>query len=62
MEKLLPCPFCGNEEPGVRVREFHNPECARVECIHCGIGTDTSENQSKTEAVRVWNTRTPAGT
>ena len=56
MDKLLPCPFCGNEDIKIKY-DFgnHNIECTRccVEMIICGepCGTD------RQDAIDQWNRR-----
>ena len=56
-EKLLPCPFCGGEarimleEDDMPDDSFHN-----VYCKSCGVQFWV---KSKTEAITLWNRRTP---
>lgn len=54
---LLPCPFCGNEEPGIRIRRFENPTFALVECCHCEASISAQECPTEEEAIVRWNTR-----
>lgn len=53
LSPLLPCPFCGNDQPHVQ-SDLDN--CvSMVVCGHCGASSDW--NDSPEESVSAWNTR-----
>ena len=53
-EKLLGCPFCGSEALG----EMDDALSYRVRCTGCGIRTPLLHQALN--AIKKWNTRTPA--
>lgn len=54
MEKLKPCPFCGNQEFVTVVRSL-NVVVAWVDCNNCGC-YGPAEN-TEAEAIAAWNHR-----
>lgn len=54
--KLLPCPFCGGRAIGTRT--LAGVEFWSVECMTCTAKVD--DPNSKQDAAKVWNTRTPS--
>lgn len=64
MDKLKPCPFCGDE---VDVLEYDLPlpfgKFIRVECRNCGAKGSDWDTGSRERAINDWNWRTdPAKT
>jgi hypothetical protein len=63
MNKLKPCPFCGDVD-GVKIEPYHNSyrqhdgydvSCQNIHCIFQPSGWTKTEE----EAIKEWNTRTP---
>jgi Lar family restriction alleviation protein len=52
--KLLPCPFCGND----KIEVYDGVDYFWLVCIECGIETDGAETRAK--AIAAWNTRQQA--
>jgi len=54
--KLLPCPFCGENEQEIWYHKIHEwDEQVSIRCEHCGvIGEPCNTRQQAREA---WNTR-----
>ena len=52
LPELLPCPFCGNEQPHVQ-SDLDN-SVSMVVCGHCGSSSDW--NDSPEDSVTAWNT------
>ena len=56
MAELLPCPFCGNEK--IYCEDAgHKTDVWFIQCDDCGATFPHFD--SKEEAIKVWNTRTP---
>ena len=53
--KLLPCPFCGDEHPGIWKSEM--TRIAFVSCTDCRA--ESHHHRTVTQAVAAWNRRTP---
>ena len=56
MDKLKPCPFCGNKADMVQPNEdVYIVGCSNEDChMWCGLAFNMEEH-----AVKFWNTRTP---
>lgn len=61
LERLKPCPFCGNEHPAVGydsdMKALGRRECITARCRQCGAATDKFATPQ--EATVAWNRRTP---
>jgi len=56
MDKLLPCPFCGNEDLGVSRKCFgHGDYGEGIKCKNCSVEMTPYMGS----AIKAWNTRTP---
>lgn len=55
-QSLKPCPFCGGRAIGTRT--LAGVEWWSVECVTCTARVD--DPNSKQDAAKVWNTRTPS--
>lgn len=53
-QKLLPCPFCGNETPSFERMGSHRQSCI-VECGNCGCRHESSDEDEKSGTS--WNYR-----
>ena len=65
MEKLKPCPFCGGEAGVFHNDNFCNILLWGVECLECGALVWVFPDQTKQDAIKMWNDRieppTPGG-
>jgi Lar family restriction alleviation protein len=59
MEKLKPCPFCGEEKDLPFEQDNIHKHEIRVICNNCGCSSGFS--LSKNAAVKTWNTRLGLG-
>jgi len=57
-EELLPCPFCGDREYVISAEEGSRHNWYRVCCDNCTAKGEMAD--SKQQAVKLWNTRTPS--
>ena len=64
MDKLKPCPFCGDEDHVqfvVEDRLGHMPAIVYVKCMNCGVSTlpvnESIDYCAKDEAQKNWNRR-----
>ncbi len=55
MDKLKPCPFCGNEEVGICYDSW-DEEYYGVKCLICG-GSIYPDKETEEEAIEAWNKR-----
>jgi hypothetical protein len=59
-EKLAACPFCGTEWEDSPDSELELYSANVGWCVHChGCGIETRGYPTRSEAIAVWNTRTP---
>ncbi len=58
MEKLKPCPFCGNEhietKNGIGV---YGVETTMILCVKCGVYAAFYKKEQREQAIKTWNTR-----
>ena len=69
MAELLPCPFCGGEAVMYhQSSKYTDYDGNYIHCLECGCRTKLFEclgttgkthKDTKAEAIKVWNTRTP---
>lgn len=58
-EKILPCPFCGNDAMFFR-QSGYTPGGERkiaVRCSYCGIGFDSMDSKNEEYIIKKWNRR-----
>lgn len=59
MEKMKPCPFCGNEFP--TIEKYYYGDIYRVACPQCqtyfGCDCTAGHDKSKEKTIERWNTR-----
>jgi Lar family restriction alleviation protein len=54
MSEMLPCPFCGDDDPFIITSDDEGDDWYQVEC-RCGGGTAGSHIEE--DAVEMWNRR-----
>lgn len=58
IEKLKPCPFCGNDNPSLQNGKWNgdaHPTQSWVECTDCDCAAESKDTTS--EAIAMWNRR-----
>lgn len=54
-DKLLPCPFCGNND--IQVDWFTFDQGVPVYRVYCYCGIETDERHNKEDVITIWNSR-----